>query len=183
MSSPAAHQRHRMVPVAGAWLQVFGADRRIHLTVARVAHDQPVFDIPQSEAFRETLDRVEQAMSLAVDCFLSQRFVGTVADEDEISLDRAIGVDIGLVDAPGIAVAEPRRVQPALPFDSLAGKRTLAKPLQLFVVLLAKDLGHGLADDLLGLHAEALGLLAIDVEVAKIAADERNARRDRVQDR
>ena len=107
--------------------------------------------------------------------------MSAIAAEYEEALDCTIGLDIGLVDAPDIAVAEPRKVQPAFPFDSLTGERTLVEPLQPFIGFRAKDFRESLADDLLDLCAETLGLLAIDIEVAEIATDKRDACRDRVQ--
>src|ERR1700730_7794121 len=171
-----------MVPITGARLQVLGADWRVHLAIPRVAHDEAVLGVPQSKTLGKALDGVEQAASLTVERLLSQPLFGAVADEDEIAVDCAVGLDRGLVDAPGIAVAEPQRVKPPLPLDGFAGEHALMKGLQLLVVLLAEHFGDGLADDLFSRHAEILGVLAVGIDVAAVAVDEGNARRDRVEE-
>src|SRR5262249_11746851 len=74
MRSPAAHHRHGVVPIEGAWLQVCGANRCVHLAVARVAHDEAVIGVPQGETFGKALDSVEQTAPLSVEPFVSPAF-------------------------------------------------------------------------------------------------------------
>jgi len=68
-------------------------------------------------------------------------------------------------DPVGIAVAEPRVVEPALPFNALAGKRAVTEWLQLMISLFTKDISDRLADKVRSPDANCFGVLTIGIEV------------------
>jgi hypothetical protein len=178
----AAQQRHKMVPVTDARLQVFPTGGRIHLAIPRIAHDETILGVPQREALRKALDSVEQTASLAVERFLSQAFVGKVTGDDKVALYRSVRTREGPVNVPGIAVTDPGIVNPAFPFEALARERTITRRFQLLERLLAKDVGDGFADKFLGRDADGFGIFTIGVEVAAVPVDKGNPGRNGVEE-
>jgi hypothetical protein len=120
---------------------------------------------------------------LTIERLAPQCLVGAVADQHEVAVDRSTGLDVGLVDAADIAVADLRVIEPTLPFDGLPGERALAKRLQLLVISFAEQLGDGLANDLFGRHPEIAGIFPIGIEMATVAVDKGNACGNRVEGR
>src|SRR5262249_33628434 len=157
-------------------------DRCVHLTVARVAHDEAVIGVPQGETFGKALDSVEQTAPLSVEPFVSPAFIGKVASDDKVALYRPVRSGEGPINVPGIAVTDSGVANPAFPFEAFARERAITARLQLLVGLLAKDVGNGLANEFLGRDADGLGIFTVGVEMAAVPVDKGNPCRNGVEE-